>query len=133
MHHGAKTRKNIRGPKTHLAQGGSPVGNLVGYFVGHLYYFLKENYPPTRDNAVFFPPQVGQAIFRAFSRNPLPPPLLKQFDCLLTRCEIGLESLGFRVEEFGLIKDILILFDFLLARVHTSWSTRGLELVTEAS
>jgi hypothetical protein len=32
------------------------VGNLLGYIVGHIYYFFKENYPATRDHAVFFPP-----------------------------------------------------------------------------
>ena len=33
-----------------MLMGGSPVPNLMGYFVGHLYWFLKECHPATQVN-----------------------------------------------------------------------------------
>ena len=47
---------------------GQAVPLLMGYFVGHLYYFLKESYPSTRDHLIFFAPLFLQVLNLTRSR-----------------------------------------------------------------
>nr|CAK12751.1 Der1-like protein [Guillardia theta] len=39
-----------------MLMGGSPVQNIMGYFVGHVYWFLKEVHPTTKDHRFFSAP-----------------------------------------------------------------------------
>lgn len=41
-----------------MLMGGSPVANLMGYFVGHVYWFLKHVFQPTAGHAFFSAPSV---------------------------------------------------------------------------
>jgi len=41
-----------------MLMGGSPVQNLMGYFVGHLYWFLKEVHPATAGHRFFRAPSL---------------------------------------------------------------------------